>query len=492
MLLPAWEKCQTKIYVARQDGSGGGGRAGTAKMRWRRSHGDEVESVFNLGRVILYNCTIAGTHSIRRCCRDICRFQRVVCVLSLTGPSDVRTRTAQLIHRSMATIPRRLAFIAATPLRSTLSSLFPTTLSGTNSAKCRRRARVPTRYQHSMCSERQSPTRNFFLNTSLSRNGCTSFDTDLNNILRHSSDTHRFIPIWREKPIVERIESNAHDDNQRVNAVLWDAQRVRQWHKSLSDDSTKSFSPFVAALAKCTAASTYFALDVSASDPAPLAPNEQLASLRRAVGMLQCEQQAALVAHAKALLSWHASARFCSRCGEETVVVQGGAARRCVNTECITNNIYPRVMPSVIMLVLRNNGSDVLLGRKASWPPRRYSLLAGYAELFESLEQTVVREVFEEAGVVVDENSIVYHSSQPWPSEPQCSLMSGFRAHVTSAHNSRIRVDKNELQDAKWFSKSWLRANIDSPHAITLPSSTSLARRLIMEWLNEPDNGAAT
>lgn len=146
-------------------------------------------------------------------------------------------------------------------------------------------------------------------------------------------------------------------------------------------------------------------------------------------------------------------------------------------------------MPSVLVLVLRDGGQQVLLGRKATWSRGRYSVLAGFAELFESLEQTVAREVFEETGVVVDHNSIRYHSSQPWPSLPQASLMSGFRAYVTEREHARITVDENELQDAQWFRKDWLREQLmaedgDEPQ-ISIPGHTSMARRLIMEWLYE-------
>ena len=146
-------------------------------------------------------------------------------------------------------------------------------------------------------------------------------------------------------------------------------------------------------------------------------------------------------------------------------------------------------MPSVLVLVLRKGGREVLLGRQARWPEARYSVLAGFAEIFESLEQTVAREVREETGVVVDPLSVRYHSSQPWPSAPQASLMSGFRAYVTGDEQARVTVDQTELQDARWFKKEWLREQLVAEPAggaqISIPGHTSLARRLIMEWLEE-------
>lgn len=150
-------------------------------------------------------------------------------------------------------------------------------------------------------------------------------------------------------------------------------------------------------------------------------------------------------------------------------------------------------MPSVLVLVLRDGGREVLLGRKATWSAERYSVLAGFAEIFEGLEQTVAREVFEETGVVVDQSTIQYHSSQPWPSLPQASLMSGFRAYVTNARNAQITVDQNELEDARWFRKDWLlehlEGNAAGGPAISIPGHTSLSRRLIMEWLHEEEQG---
>jgi NAD+ diphosphatase len=104
-----------------------------------------------------------------------------------------------------------------------------------------------------------------------------------------------------------------------------------------------------------------------------------------------------------------------------------------------------------------------------------YSTLAGFLEPGESLEDCVVREVFEEAGVRVTD--VQYHSSQPWPFPS--SLMLGFYARTD---DTELRIDPEELEDARWFERSWLKAVKDSDE-FRLPRAVSIARRLVDDWL---------
>jgi NAD+ diphosphatase len=113
-----------------------------------------------------------------------------------------------------------------------------------------------------------------------------------------------------------------------------------------------------------------------------------------------------------------------------------------------------------------------LLGRQASWPPGRYSTIAGFVEPGESLEDAVRREVHEETGVIPGE--ITYHSSQPWPFP--ASLMLGFTARAGMA--TPVLHD-GELEDARWFTREQLRSG-----AIGLPPAVSISRRLIDGWLH--------
>ena len=126
---------------------------------------------------------------------------------------------------------------------------------------------------------------------------------------------------------------------------------------------------------------------------------------------------------------------------------------------------YPRISPAIIVLVRR--GEEALLARGASFPAAFYSTLAGFSEIGESLEETLVREVREEVGVEVGD--VRYFGSQPWPFPD--SLMIGFTAEWRSGE---IRVGE-EIVDAKFFRR-------DEPLPM-LPPGVSIARRLIDTWL---------
>lgn len=342
-----------------------------------------------------------------------------------------------------------------------------------------------------------SRTANYFRDANLSRHCKPTFPTNIDQLLQIVTHTDIFIPVWNDKLLISTPSnlSQSAVTHSPAKAVFWTPSHLESWLDRVRHDTLQpDFSPLLVALAHSAStpiepSANYFAVDVSSSPIPPTSPDQSACSLRRALALLPTETQATLLAHANALISWHRSAIFCSRCGKPTTVTQSGTARTCLNDSCVTRNIYPRVMPSVLVLVLRNNGQQVLLGRKASWPTGRYSVLAGFAEIFESLEQTVAREVFEETAVRIDANTIIYHSSQPWPSQPHASLMSGFRAYVTEAAHAQIRIDRNELEDARWFEKTWLKEALESTAEdgprVSIPGPMSLAYRLIHEWLQE-------
>ncbi|MGL4306922.1 MAG: NAD(+) diphosphatase, partial [Mycobacteriaceae bacterium] len=129
----------------------------------------------------------------------------------------------------------------------------------------------------------------------------------------------------------------------------------------------------------------------------------------RLAGDLLDDVGAGLLASAVALLNWHDQARFSPVDGSLTKSAKGGWVR--VNT-VTGHEEFPRTDPAVICLV--HDGADrVLLARAPMWPPRRFSLLAGFVEAGESLEACVAREIAEEVGLVVQD--IQYLGSQPWP-----------------------------------------------------------------------------
>ncbi|MCQ4042903.1 NAD(+) diphosphatase [Streptantibioticus rubrisoli] len=217
---------------------------------------------------------------------------------------------------------------------------------------------------------------------------------------------------------------------------------------------------------------SYFALQKDAL-PGRMDDAARPAGLREVGGLLS-ERDAGLMVHAVALENWQRLHRFCSRCGQRTVIAAAGHVRRC--PACGAEH-YPRTDPAVIMLVT-DEQDRALLGRQVHWPEGRFSTLAGFVEPGESIEQAVVREVLEEAGVRVGEVS--YVASQPWPFPS--SLMLGFMARATS---SEISVDGDEIHEARWFSREEYRRAIGHGDVLP-PTGISIAARLIELWFGEP------
>jgi NAD+ diphosphatase len=216
---------------------------------------------------------------------------------------------------------------------------------------------------------------------------------------------------------------------------------------------------------------------VFAADPGPdraaaLRPDAELRGLRDVAAMAALAD-AGLLAHATGLLNWHRRHRFCANCGSPTDSGEAGYVRVC--PRCGVQH-HPRTDPVVITLV--HDGDRVLLGRQPTWPPGRFSCLAGFVEPGESLEEAVVREIGEEAGVSV--SSVRYVSSQPWPFP--ASLMLGFEA--TYAAGDPHPHDQ-ELEDVRWFAREELERAVAGAGDGTLqvPPPLAIARRLMDGWL---------
>jgi NAD+ diphosphatase len=211
-----------------------------------------------------------------------------------------------------------------------------------------------------------------------------------------------------------------------------------------------------------------FAVDAHGEDTAT-----GMVGLRTAAALLP-HADAALAAHAAALVNWHRRHPHCSVCGARTADEGGGILRRC---ERCGSEHHPRTDPVVIMLV--TDEDRVLLGRQPSWPAGRYSALAGFVEPGESLEQAVAREVKEEAGVEVGPPA--YIASQPWPFPT--SLMLGFIAPWRAGEPRRVDA---ELEDVRWFSRSQIAAAAREEGPPGLPPRFAIARRLLEHWLETP------
>ncbi|XP_023368491.1 peroxisomal NADH pyrophosphatase NUDT12 isoform X2 [Otolemur garnettii] len=163
------------------------------------------------------------------------------------------------------------------------------------------------------------------------------------------------------------------------------------------------------------------------------------------------EKEAGVVAQARSVLAWHSRYKFCPTCGSATKIEEGGYKRVCLKETCpslhgVHNTSYPRVDPVVIMQVIHPDGTKCLLGRQKRFPPGMFTCLAGFIEPGETIEDAVRREVEEESGVRV--GHVQYVSCQPWPMPS--SLMIGCLAMAVS---TEIKVDKNEIEDARWFTR---------------------------------------
>ena len=216
-----------------------------------------------------------------------------------------------------------------------------------------------------------------------------------------------------------------------------------------------------------------FAVDVShLPDPSahPAIPNEVEAQDLRYVLASMPAWQAHLAAYATGMLTWHRRHRYCGGCGASTRPRRGGHVRVCSASACGAE-IFPRLDPAVLVLVRYED--RFLLGRQASWPKGMYSALAGFVEPMETLEETVVREVEEEAGIHVTD--VRYRASQPWPFPS--SLMIGFTATAVS---DRIHLADQELEDAAWFTADELR-NPTRPGFFT-PPREALAGQLLARF----------
>ncbi len=301
--------------------------------------------------------------------------------------------------------------------------------------------------------------------------------------LRNPSDTlndaldggAKVLPLWRGKPMV---------DGDPKDGV------VKLAFRKMSDAVlAKGAEPPILLGYDDDGEALLFARDISAwvpkgvddaavnafLDPTAQAhPSEKTATFRELRGLMTClsRRDAELAATARAILTWHSTHGFCAKCGAKSEMAMAGWQRDCPKCEA---HHFPRTDPVVIMLI--THGDAVLVGRSPGWPEGMYSLLAGFVEPGETIEAAVRREVFEEAGICVGDVS--YLSSQPWPFP--ASLMFGCQGEATS---TEIKIDPEEIEDAKWVTRSQMLEVFAGNDPTMLPARKgAIAHFLLQHWL---------
>ena len=271
----------------------------------------------------------------------------------------------------------------------------------------------------------------------------------------------RFVPLWRSRSLLERTT----DGTVAIYlspTELAEPDRI-QPPTLLGNDGERE----------------YFAVSVTDSQKDSILamyPRAKFADLRRA-SIYMAAKHAGILAYAKALHYWQHRHAFCGVCGSPNLLRSAGHSMVCSNDECARES-YPRIDPAIIVLVTHKDAC--LLGRNAKWAPRHFSTLAGFVEPGESLEDAVVREVYEEVRLNLE--NIRYVSSQPWPFP--ASAMCGFYAEA---------LDRNcgvseEVTETQWFTVETLTNSVHN-NEVRLSPPVSIALRLLADWFRKNGGG---
>lgn len=180
------------------------------------------------------------------------------------------------------------------------------------------------------------------------------------------------------------------------------------------------------------------------------------------------------LSQARALIHWHRTHQFCSRCGHKTKLAEAGYRRDCPSC---SGQHFPRTDPCVIMLI--TDGDRALLGRPPRLAEGVFTTLAGFMEPGETIEQAVRRETFEEAGIRVGDVRLI--SNQPWPFP--ANLMLGCHGEALS---NEISIGDDELEACRWCDRAEVRQMVDGTHPLghRIPPPISIAYELIVGWLD--------
>ena len=208
-----------------------------------------------------------------------------------------------------------------------------------------------------------------------------------------------------------------------------------------------------------------------------------------------------LALHMMAYANWQRRSKFCTSCGSPLSLIHAGTAQQCTSCSCKALS-WPRQDPSMIASIISRCGKKILLARSQRHPPKMHTVLAGFVEAGETFEAAVARETWEETGIRIDEGSVEYIGSQPWPFPQSCMI-----AFTATADDSQVlNIDENELVEAKWFDRRDVEAATrvvgavmqhevakaalaaDPTLPLLVPPKRVIARTLIDTWLNSSSN----
>jgi len=303
-------------------------------------------------------------------------------------------------------------------------------------------------------------TRNRFTSVRLDR--LVEYRDDAEWVSRASNSTAaRFVPMWRSRSLIEANEQG----------------QIAVYLRPGELDDLDSIQP--PTLLGTDGKRYFFAVSINDRQRETMMrshPEADFLDLRRASVDMDAKH-AGILAYAKALHYWQHRHGFCGVCGHPNLLRSSGHKMVCSNEECARQS-FPRIDPAIIVLVTHE--SACLLGRNPNWPGNRFSTLAGFVEPGESLEDAVVREVFEEARVRL--KAIHYVSSQPWPFP--ASSMCGFYAEA----ESRDCLASDEVAELRWFTSDQLTAAV-SDGSVLLSAPVSIAFRLLADWYKQQCGG---
>lgn len=303
---------------------------------------------------------------------------------------------------------------------------------------------------------------NCFTHTSLDRVATRRIDTDWVAQQLYAPDT-RLIPLW------ESVGLFSEDDT--LCPLMFEPHEVRE---------TFAAAESLVLLGELNG-HTYFSLDLPGGETRL---KERLSARGRFldlhdVGAVLDAETAALLAYARGISYWHRRHRYCGECGYPTCSQQAGHMRVCTDLACGAKQ-FPRTDAAVITLVYHQD--RCLLARQRGWPGRLFSVVAGFVEPGESIEETVVREVKEETGVLVTD--VHYQSSQPWPFPS--SLMLGFTARAVT---TELILGDDELDEAGWYSRADI-VRLVGIGELELPTAVSISYRLVEDWFDSKTHTA--